>query len=141
MELAGRTRRPSHGTIGATYGIHGMTTKTGSGETVADSQGGDSTFTGIDVTLPPPVSGPARAGDGRTPQTPILIDAASSMAGVPAEYAWLKQKFGVMEVDWTVDLRSLGRDDHGRTIETFRLRTRGGARTDVHFDISGFHRL
>ncbi|MDQ6881540.1 MAG: hypothetical protein M3150_05545 [Pseudomonadota bacterium] len=119
-----------------------MTTKTGSDSTVADSQGGDSSFTGIDVTLPPPpVAGPAHAGDGRTPQTPIVIDAASSMTGVPAEYAWLKRKFGVMEVDWTVDLRSLGRDAHGRTIETFRLRTRGGAKTDVHFDISGFHQL
>lgn len=119
-----------------------MSTKTGTGDTVADSQYGDSSFAGIDVTLPPPPApGPARAGDGRTAQTPIVIEAASSMTGVPAEYAWLKQNFGVMELDWTVDLRSLGRDAQGRTIETFRLRTKGGAKTDVHFDVSGFHQL
>ena len=70
-----------------------------------------------------------------------MIDATTSMAGVPAEYAWLKKRFGVQEQDWSVDLRSLGRNDQGRTIETFRLKLKGGAKIDVHFDITGFHQL
>jgi hypothetical protein len=80
-------------------------------------------------------------GMGATPDTPILIPAATAFAGVPAEYAWLQEKFGRMEEDWIVDLRSLGRNGQGRTIETFRVRLRSGKRIDVHFDITSFHQL
>lgn len=79
--------------------------------------------------------------EGRTPDHPVVIDAATAMAGVPAEYAWLAKNFGTLEKDWKVDLRSLGRNAQGRTIETFRLRLTGGARVDVHFDITSFHQL
>jgi hypothetical protein len=79
--------------------------------------------------------------DGRSPRTAIVITATTAMAGVPAEYAWLKRRFGSMDEDWKVDLRSLGRNEAGSTIETFRLQLKGGARVDVHFDISSFHRL
>lgn len=79
--------------------------------------------------------------EGFSPELPVLIAEASAMAGVPAEYAWLARTFGTMERDWKVDLRSLGRDAQGRTIETFRLRLSGGTRVDVHFDIGSFHQL
>lgn len=78
---------------------------------------------------------------GLSPLSPIVISAATPMAGVPAEYAWLRQKFGPIEQEWSVDLRSLGRNAQGRTIETFRLRLKSGARIDVHFDITAFHQL
>lgn len=78
---------------------------------------------------------------GFSPQSPVVIQAATPMAGVPAEYAWLVQTFGVMGRDWSVDLRSLGRDAQGRTIETFRLQLKGGTKVDVHFDISAFHQI
>ncbi|MFC5497910.1 hypothetical protein ACFPOE_10235 [Caenimonas terrae] len=79
--------------------------------------------------------------EGFTPELPVKIAANTPMAGVPAEYAWLEKTFGAMERDWKVDLRSLGRNSQGRTIETFRLRLAGGTKVDVHFDISGFHQL
>jgi hypothetical protein len=79
--------------------------------------------------------------DGRSPRTAVVIAATTAMAGVPAEYAWLQRRFGTMEHDWTVDLRSLARNEAGSTIETFRLQLKGGARVDVHFDISRFHQL
>ena len=63
------------------------------------------------------------------------------MAGVPAEYAWLSSTFGTIERDWKVDVRSLGRNSLGRTVETFRLRLANGTQVDVHFDISNFHQL
>jgi hypothetical protein len=104
--------------------------------------------TAAQATLPP---APARRNDddetiavsrqGLSPRTPVVISATTIMAGVPAEYAWLKQRFGVMEQDWSVDLRSLGRNEQGRTIETFRLQLKGGAKIDIHFDISSFHQL
>ena len=78
---------------------------------------------------------------GLSPQSPIVISAVTPMAGVPAEYAWLRQKFGPIEQEWSVDLRSLGRNAQGRTIETFRLRLKSGARIEVHFDITAFHQL
>jgi hypothetical protein len=79
--------------------------------------------------------------DGRSPRTAFVITATTAMAGVPAEYAWLIRRFGTMNQDWKVDLRSLGRNEAGGTIETFRLHLKGGARVDVHFDISSFHQL
>lgn len=79
--------------------------------------------------------------DGFTPERPAVIAATTAMAGVPAEYAWLAANFGTLERDWKVNLRSLGRNSQGRTIETFRLQLKGGAKVDVHFDITGFHQL
>lgn len=79
--------------------------------------------------------------EGLSRKSPVLIAAKTAMAGVPAEYEWLKKRFGAMEQDWTVDVRSLERSEQGRTIETFRLRLKGGARLDVHFDITNFHQL
>lgn len=119
-----------------------MNTKTRAGDTAADSQGGDSSLGGAAAVIPAPTShGPVPLAEGRTPQTPIVIHATTSMAGVPAEYEVLKTRYGVMEQDWTVDVRSLGRNEQGRTIETFRIRLKGGVKVDVHFDITGFHEL
>ena len=86
-------------------------------------------------------SRPAVQPDGMTAEKPVEIAATSAMAGVPAEYAWLTKTFGTLERDWQVDLRTLGRNSKGRTIETFRLKLAGGNKVDVHFDISSFHQL
>ena len=79
--------------------------------------------------------------EGSSLQTPVVISATTVQAGVPAEYAWLKGRFGVQEQDWKVDMRSLSRTPQGRTVETFRLLLRGGRPVDVHFDITSFHQL
>jgi len=79
--------------------------------------------------------------EGFTAEMPVVITASTAMHGVPAEYAWLTKTFGTIERDWKVDLRSLGRNSRGRTIETFRLRLTSGTKVDVHFDIGAFHQL
>lgn len=79
--------------------------------------------------------------EGLSLQNPVMISATTVQAGVPAEYAWLKIRFGVQEQDWKVDMRSLSRTPQGRTVETFRLLMRGGKLVDVHFDITSFHQL
>ena len=79
--------------------------------------------------------------EGFTPEQPVVIAATTAMAGVPAEYAWLAKTFGAIERDWKVDVRSLGRNSLGRTVETFRLRLTNGTKVDVHFDIGNFHQL
>ena len=58
----------------------------------------------------------------------------------PDQHVALRASFR-LETATEVDLRSLGRNGEGRTIETFRLRLRGGAKVDVHFDITSFHQL
>ena len=119
-----------------------MTTKTRAADNIADSRSPDSSLGG---TRPAAAAGAAQTsagpGDGATPLSAVVIGATTSMVGVPAEYAWLKKRFGVQEQDWTVDLRFLGRNERGCTIETFRLRLKGGVKVDVHFDISSFHQL
>ena len=118
-----------------------MNTKTVANGAVSDS------LPALDSELPAEPDEAARDDTGTrpvpglSPLTPIVITASTPMAGVPAEYAWLRQKFGPIETEWTVDLRSLGRNAQGRTIETFRLRLKSGARIDVHFDITSFHQL
>lgn len=118
-----------------------MNTKTVATGAVSDS------LPAPDSELPAASDDAARDDTGTRPvpglslQAPIVITATTPMAGVPAEYAWLRQKFGPIEQEWSVDLRSLGRNAQGRTIETFRLRLKSGARIDIHFDISAFHQL
>ena len=89
------------------------------------------------------VVGPRRTAprEGFTAEQPVVIAATTAMAGVPAEYAWLAKTFGTIERDWKVDVRALGRNSLGRTIETFRLRLTSGTKVDVHFDVSDFHQL
>lgn len=79
------------------------------------------------------------AEEGLTAKTPVMISATTSLVGVPAEYAWLQQRFGRRDKEWTVDIRSRGTDELGRTIETFRLTLRDGSKVDVHFDVTSFY--
>lgn len=79
-------------------------------------------------------------GDGLSLQTPVLIAARSSHVGVPQEYAHLQGRFGQMGKDWTVGIRSLGLNQHGRTVESFRLDLRDGKKVDFHFDVTSFYR-
>jgi hypothetical protein len=78
--------------------------------------------------------------DGASQQRPVLIDAQTSHAGVPKEYALLRERFGTMGVDWTIDSRSRGTNTHGRMVESFRLSLSDGSRVDFHFDVSGFYK-
>ncbi len=79
-------------------------------------------------------------GDGSSVQTPVLIAARSSHIGVPQEYALLQGRFGQMGQDWTVAVRSLGLNEHGRTVESFCLDLRDGKKVDFHFDVTSFYR-
>ena len=79
------------------------------------------------------------AEEGLSPHRPVMIAATTSLAGVPAEYDWLRKRFGRQDQDWTVDLRSRGTDELGRMIETFRLSLGNGSRVEVHFDVTEFY--
>lgn len=76
--------------------------------------------------------------DGSSLHRPVLISANSAHIGVPMEYAYLQGQFGHMGTDWTVDLRCLATNFHGRTVETFRLTLTDGTKVDFHFDVTLF---
>lgn len=75
---------------------------------------------------------------GLSVQRPVLICATTSHIGVPEEYSHLRRRFGAMGTDWTVDLRSLSTNSHGRTVESFRLSLKDGTKVDFHFDVTAF---
>jgi hypothetical protein len=78
--------------------------------------------------------------EGTSLHRPFLIAANAAHVGVPMEYAHLQQHFGLMGTDWTVDLRSLATNFHGRTVETFRLALADGTKVEFHFDVTMFYR-
>lgn len=73
-------------------------------------------------------------------ERPFRLDATASHIGVPHEYAKLTQRFGVMGRDWSVGMRSLAQNGHGRTIETFHLQLADQTKLDFHFDVTTFYR-
>ena len=77
---------------------------------------------------------------GLTFQRPFRLHAAASHIGVTHEYAKLTQLFGEMGRDWSVEKRSLAKDDDGRTIETFHLQLADRTKLDFHFDVTTFYR-
>jgi len=77
---------------------------------------------------------------GLTFERPFRLYANASNVGVPQEYAKLTQLFGEMGRDWSVVTRSLARNEHGRTIETFHLQFRDRTSAEFHFDVTSFHR-
>jgi hypothetical protein len=78
--------------------------------------------------------------EGSSLHRPVLICATAAHIGVPMEYAYLEKEFGGMGKHWTVDLRSLATNFHGRTVETFRLALADGTKVDFHFDVTSFFR-
>ena len=77
---------------------------------------------------------------GLTFQRPFRLHATASHVGVPQEYAKLTQLFGEIGREWSVASRSLAKNDHGRTIETFHLQFPDRTNVDFHFDVTTFHR-
>lgn len=78
--------------------------------------------------------------DGLDQETPYSIAAKASSIGVPQEYAELTRRYGKLGSDWSVDIRSLSTNAAGRTVETFRLTLKGGARVEFHFDVTDFYK-
>ena len=76
---------------------------------------------------------------GLTFQRPFRIHATASNVGVPQEYEKLTQLFGEMGREWSVASRSLAKNDHGRTIETFHLQFPDRTSAAFHFDVTTFH--
>jgi hypothetical protein len=77
-------------------------------------------------------------GHGHSLKTAVVITGApNAMAGIAAEYRFLKEKFGRENQDWLLRRQSVVQQD-GKFYDRMELDLPGGRRTTVFFDISEF---
>jgi|SRR3989344_892562 len=85
------------------------------------------------------MSGPAHSGgDGSSREKAVVINATSSLTGIPAEYEWIEARYGKEDEAWTVQMR-LQSSDAGKSYETFVIELQDGTERTIHFDISSFY--
>ena len=78
-------------------------------------------------------------GDGLSRENPVIITAATTLMGVPAEYAYVGKHFEEKDEDWKMGPRFLLKaDGHGRQLEAFALELADGKKITVYFDITSF---
>ena len=92
----------------------------------------------------PPPEQPAKpqitfkGGPGDTPETAVVIlGAPNSMAGIAAEYSYLKKKFGRENVDWNLVRQSV-LQQQGKVYDRMDLDLKDGSKKTVFFDIGEF---
>jgi len=79
-----------------------------------------------------------KGGTGDKPETAVVISGApNSMAGIEAEYNYLRRKFGRENVDWRL-IRQSVLNQQGKVYDRMDLDLKDGSRKTVFFDISEF---
>jgi hypothetical protein len=82
------------------------------------------------------VSGPGNQSnaEGSSEKTAVVINETSEMAGVDAEYAWLKKNYP----GYSSEGQALVMDKAGHPFDIIHIKTADGQKKDVYFDISKF---
>lgn len=79
-----------------------------------------------------------QGGTGDSPDTAVTIrGAVDEMAGVDAEYRYLREKFGLQQRDWRL-VRQEVRRQGGRVFDVMHLVMADGAQRTIYFDITEF---
>jgi hypothetical protein len=78
-------------------------------------------------------------GDGTTEANAVVINAGTSMIGIPAEYAWLRNRFGERGKDWESQMHAHGSRDNGKVIEFHEIGLADGTMQKIYFEISSFY--
>ncbi len=77
-------------------------------------------------------------GPGDTPEKAVIIrGAADGVAGVEAEYRYLRDKFGQQNRDWRLGRQALMRKGD-RILDVMQLVLADGSKRTVYFDITEF---
>jgi hypothetical protein len=75
--------------------------------------------------------------DGESIEEAVVIQAQSSMDGVPKEYEWLAKRFGRQGQDWI--MRSQALSGHAnRVYDIITIQLADGSEKQIYFDITGF---
>lgn len=78
-------------------------------------------------------------GDGTTEANAVVINAGTSIIGIPAEYAWLRNRFGERGKDWESHMHAHGSRDNGKVIEFHEIKLSDGSTQTIYFEISSFY--
>jgi hypothetical protein len=79
-----------------------------------------------------------KGGPGDTPETAVVIlGAPNSIAGVEAEYSYLRKQFGRENVDWMLTRQSV-MQQKGKVYDRMDLDLKDGSKKTVFFDIGEF---
>lgn len=77
-------------------------------------------------------------GDGSN-ESPVIINATKSRAGIDAEYAWISQRHGVYEKDWKRKISISYNKSDGTPCTLITAETTDGSEFTYHFDVSRFY--
>jgi len=77
-------------------------------------------------------------GDGSSMEKAVIINAKSTMDGVPAEYDYISQKHGVRDEDWILVSQSLKKNSDGKAFDVINIELTEGTSFSYFFDISEF---
>ena len=77
-------------------------------------------------------------GNGASPETAIIIGAATNAIGVPAEYAYVMEKHGLPHVGWKLISQSV-MEAAGRHYDAMCIALGNGQKRTYYFDISRFY--
>ena len=79
-----------------------------------------------------------KGGSGETPESAVVIlGAPNSIAGIAAEYSYLKKKFGRENDDWLL-IRQSVLNQKDKVYDRMDLDLKDGSKKSVFFDISEF---
>jgi hypothetical protein len=76
-------------------------------------------------------------GDGLSKKTAVIVKARAEYAGVRSEYAWIASRYPGSR---PISQELTARDEHGRNYNVITVRTSGGAKKVLWFDVSEIYR-
>lgn len=85
-----------------------------------------------------PHEGLYRGGSGETIEDAVIINAASSLVGIPAEYHYISSECGRRKVDWTLKLQA-HIEKNGRHYDVLTVELESGEVRKYYFDITKFY--
>jgi len=77
-------------------------------------------------------------GDGSSEQNAVLINATSSLVGVPAEYELIQAKYGAKGTDWDLEQQLL-HNSNSRNYDILEIKLSNGSTKKIYFDITNFY--
>jgi len=76
-------------------------------------------------------------GDGLSKKTAVIVKARAEYAGVRSEYVWIASRYPGSK---PISQKLTARDEHGRNYNIITVRTSGGAKIVLWFDVSAMYR-
>lgn len=77
-------------------------------------------------------------GDGSSEKNAIIINLESSVVGIPAEYDYLRIKYGLQDTDWGLYLQRCVHNGE-KTFDILDIKLKDGTLKKYYFDISNFY--